>query len=233
MVSNDQRLSTPQSQKEQHQQILDQRPPKQDTDCLDHPIIQVINSFNIQHAYQYVSGSRAKPWDDRELDVLEGIKTISFVFTTISQTAFYLVETNMINLFNVFQVQRLLPVSTFIQSNLAMENFLFLSVFILTYRCFQIMDAKGGRVLSLKDIVKIYLRKLLRLAIPYYIMWFLLWCITSRLVKGPIAATSSITFMDCKEDWIYTALFVGNLYPTDMRPYEGCFQQAFPLQLDL
>jgi hypothetical protein len=37
---------------------------------------------------------------------------------------------------------RLFPVATFIAANLGMETFILLSVFILTYRCFQIMEAK-------------------------------------------------------------------------------------------
>lgn len=83
-----------------------------------------------------MASSRAKPWDDRELDALEGLKTMSFILCTISQTSFYLVETNLINLFNVFTLLRMLPVSTFIQSNLGMETFVFLSVFITTHKCF-------------------------------------------------------------------------------------------------
>lgn len=91
------------------------------------------------------------------------------------------------------------------------------------------MDAKGGKVLSLLDIIKIILRKFLRLAVPYYLMWLLLWCLTSRLGQGPIYANTNITFMDCKDNWVYTALFVGNIWPMDMPPYQGCYQQAFPL----
>ena len=39
-------------------------------------------------SYHDAQMSRAKPWDDRELDSLEGFKFWSFKLTTISQTCF-------------------------------------------------------------------------------------------------------------------------------------------------
>ena len=170
-----------------------------------------------------MASTRAKPWDDRELDVLEGLKTLSFFMCTVSQTSFSLVETNLINLFNVFTLLRMLPVSTFVQANLGMETFVFLSVFMLMHRCFQIMDSKNGKILSLQDIAKILIRKFYRLAIPYYLMWIILWTVTSRAGSGPIWANTNITFKNCRRDWAYTFFFVGNLFPADMSPYEGCF----------
>lgn len=171
-----------------------------------------------------MASSRAKPWDDRELDALEGLKTIMFLLCTISQTSFYLVETNLINLLNVFSLLRMLPVSTFVQANLGMESFVFLSVFIMMHRCFQIMDSKNGNILSFLDIIKILLRKFYRLAVPYYLMWVILWCITSRIGKGPTWSNTNVTFGDCGSYWADTLFFAGNLFPNEMQPYQGCFQ---------
>jgi hypothetical protein len=56
-------------------------------------ILELINSFNCYNAYHHLAGTRSKPWDDRELDVLDGMKFISFALTTISQTAFGLLYT--------------------------------------------------------------------------------------------------------------------------------------------
>lgn len=85
------------------------------------------------------------------------------------------------------------------------------------------MDAKNGSALSLCDIFKIIVRKFYRLAIPYYLLWLILWTVTSRSGSGALWANTSVTYEDCKDKWIYTLLFVGNLFPADMKPYEGCF----------
>ena len=53
----------------------------------------ILYSLNLISAYKSMSRTRCKPWDDRELDSLEGMKVISFIFTTISQTAFSLLFT--------------------------------------------------------------------------------------------------------------------------------------------
>ena len=53
----------------------------------------ILYSLNLISAYKAMSRTRCKPWDDRELDSLEGMKVISFIFTTISQTAFSLLFT--------------------------------------------------------------------------------------------------------------------------------------------
>lgn len=103
------------------------------------------------------------------------------------------------------------------------------STFTLTYRCFQIMEAQGGKALSVKDYFKIVGRKYFRLALPLYIVWLLLWCLNSRLFTGPIWHNTNIVYEDCKELWWPTFLFIGNLVPNEMNPYKGCLQQAFPL----
>lgn len=46
--------------------------------------IETIHSFSFGHAYDYMKGTRCKPWDDRELDCLDGFKFFSFVLVTIS-----------------------------------------------------------------------------------------------------------------------------------------------------
>ena len=55
--------------------------------------MKIISSFNCINAYNHLAGTRSKPWDDRELDVLDGMKFFSFALTTISQTAFGLLYT--------------------------------------------------------------------------------------------------------------------------------------------
>ena len=94
------------------------------------------------------------------------------------------------------------------------------------------MEAKGSR-LDLGDLLMIYARKFLRLAPVYYTMWPVIWALSSRMVEGPRAYISDINMADCSTDWPMTAMMIGNLSPSPMKPWTGCYQQAWPLQLDM
>ena len=93
-----------------------------------------MGSFSVFKMYDFHKGTRAKPWDNRELDIFEGIKFFSFVLTTISQTAFTLLYTWLNNLFTIFSMLAMLPVNSFITANIALEVFVFVSAFFTTYR---------------------------------------------------------------------------------------------------
>jgi len=45
------------------------------------------------------------------------------------------------------------------------------------------MDARDGHF-TVQDYGKIIARKFLRLAVPYYLMWLVLWGINSRFASG-------------------------------------------------
>jgi len=143
---------------------------------------------------------------------------------TVSQTAIFLCYTALDDLFQIFYLCRRFEVAAFIAANNALENFIFVSVFMGAYRSFQIMNAKNG-LLGPCDIFKLYIRKFIRLAPAYYSMWLILWVVTARIADGPIWYFSNMTFGGCKEKkyWIPAALMGGNVYPNDMEPYHACY----------
>ena len=51
-------------------------------------IREIIASFNCISAYKELTRSRCKPWDDRELDALEGFKLIAFIMTCASNAVY-------------------------------------------------------------------------------------------------------------------------------------------------
>ena len=69
-------------------------------------VLEYINSFGFDKMYTFLSGSRVKPYDDRELDIFEGIKFISFFMASIAQVCTCLVVTWIYNLLMVFTVFR-------------------------------------------------------------------------------------------------------------------------------
>lgn len=77
------------------------------------------------------------------------------------------------------------------------------------------------------------MRKYLRLAPAYYSMWMIVWAFTSRLSQGPMWHNTDNNTRTCEDQWMSTLFMLGNLFPKEMEPYSGCYQQAWPLQLDI
>ena len=96
----------------------------------------LMHSFSFGHAFDYLRSTRCKPWDNRELDVLDGFKVISFILCTISQTAYSLLYTQTVDIFQMLKLLTRIEVTTFISMNLALENFIFVSAFLCAYKCF-------------------------------------------------------------------------------------------------
>ena len=80
------------------------------------------------------------------------------------------------------------------------------------------MDAKEG-VLSLTDILKIIFRKFFRLAPVYYSLWLIIWVLTYYTGEGPIWYWGYGNMATCKDEWLATALMVGNLNTNEMVPF--------------
>ena len=100
-----------------------------------------------------------------------------------------------------------------VSSHLVVDCFYMLSAFFIANRCFEIMELKGD-VLSKTDVLKIYARKFFRLAPAYYSLWFVLWAIYPMAGDGgPLWHNTEINFETCKDDFIPTLFFLGNIYP--------------------
>lgn len=74
------------------------------------------------------------------------------------------------------------------------------------------MDAKKG-ILHPSDIIRLILKKFLRLAPSYYIMWLLVWTCTSRATDGPLWHLAQINTATCPDSWVPTFYMVGNIWP--------------------
>lgn len=56
---------------------------------------EIVLSLSWGHVYDGIKQTRCKPWDDRELDILDGFKTISFWMACMCVSIFLLFETNV------------------------------------------------------------------------------------------------------------------------------------------
>ena len=107
-------------------------------------LITYFQAFSFGHVYEYYKGTKCKPWDNRELDALDGIRANAFVLYTMSQTAICVILTVLINVFGLVTLLRNFFLNIVVSANLALELFIFISVFLGFYKSMQIMDAKKG-----------------------------------------------------------------------------------------
>ncbi len=121
--------------------------------------------------------NRTKPNDNKELEAFEGLKVLSFFPCVVSLMIVGLTKVKFNNIQQAIKAPDLMT-SQALNSHLYIDNFIFFSVFVMSYKTFQIVDERGGD-LYIGDIFKIWMRKFVRLAIPYYVMWALLWSISS------------------------------------------------------
>jgi hypothetical protein len=172
---------------------------------------KVLNSFSLNTILADLRSSRCKPWDNRELDCLEGFKYISMFLIILNYTAFYLMTAPLWDPWQVLDFFQSISLGIVISSNIACEAFFFLSAFIGGYQCFMILDAKDSKFFSIKDIGKIYIRKYMRLAPFYYFILFLGWSSCSDISDGPVWSVMNGLWYDCSSTWVYKVLFVGNI----------------------
>lgn len=125
-----------------------------------------------------------------------------------------ILNTQLLNLQEILTLLASFPINIVISTNLCLETFIFVSAFLGFYKCFQIMEARGSS-LTFEDYLKIVARKWLRLAPMYYIMWIIIWSISSRISSGPIWWKSDKLSYKCDENWVSTLFMVGNLFPAD------------------
>jgi hypothetical protein len=91
--------------------------------------------------YEFAAGTRCKTWENRELDLLDGIKTVSFLLTSVSITASMLLYTNIIDpieVFSVIMTRQPFIANLAFSTDIALEGFFLISSFLGFYKCFMI-----------------------------------------------------------------------------------------------
>ena len=182
-------------------------------------------------AFSNLHNSRCSPWDDRELDILEGFKFISFVFLQLMSTTLFFNGAPQLNIWKMLDFLQQIFFTVIISSNMATDLFMALSGFIAAYKCIQLFDANGGSI-SGKDVGKMYLRKFVRLAPMLYFVFFLGWVITPRLKDAPTWVATNQLFYKCDQYWWAQVLFIGNIVPYFEEVSCGCFYWAWGLYCD-
>ena len=103
----------------------------------DVPIVpRILASFSLAHLVHHIKGTRCKPWDDRELDVMDGLKVISFFFATSGNASYMFVHCSTIDFLGGYAMNTSAKTASFIANGLGVETFFMISAFFTAYRCF-------------------------------------------------------------------------------------------------
>jgi peptidoglycan/LPS O-acetylase OafA/YrhL len=176
--------------------------------------------------------SRCNPWDNRELDILEGIRFFSFVFLMIMGTSLFMNPAVKATPWNALDMKKGTMFTLIMSTNQATDVFIALSGFIGMYKCMQIYEANGNR-LGAKDILKLYARKFFRTAPLIYAVFFFAWAAGSRFSEGPNYTSYQSLFLNCDKYWWSQLLMIGNLVPYFEETNGGCMYWAWTFYVDL
>ena len=191
-----------------------------------------MKSFSWIEAFRELRSTKCKPWDDRELDVLEAFKFISFALIQITGTSLFLTSAATVNTWKMLDFFSQVFFTVVGCCNQGIDVFFAISGFLGIYKCLQLYEANGGK-LTTKDCLKLYARKYLRLAPMTYFMFFLFWSSTPYMNDGPMWMNTKTMFWECDRYWWAQILFVGNLVPYFTEVTLGCFYWGWAMYCDL
>jgi hypothetical protein len=156
-------------------------------------------SFSLPNAWAHLCRTRCKLWDNRELDIFEGVKFFSYILGQLSLTSQFTMNNAQINPWMMTTFFTKLAFTVVCSGAIVMETYVFCSGFFGAYKMFQVYDAKGG--LTMKDVGKFYLGKYLRLAPMFYFVFLAGWTLFPYMGAGPMWYSAHSMFDDCKDYW--------------------------------
>lgn len=88
--------------------------------------------------------------------------------------------------------------------------------------------------INIIDYAYLFLRRFIRLAPAYYIIFFSFWALIPFLSEAPMWYNVQDAFTSCPKYWFWQVLFLGNFVPFYELPYnKGCFYWGFWVAIDI
>jgi hypothetical protein len=189
----------------------------------------MLGVVRLTDAFETLTGRRGRSYDERELDVFETVKTISFGMGITAYTTQYQIagSTN-----NPWEVLNFPTFFNFIVmgSVIVLELFFAISAFMYSYRILKLAEVKS---ITFWDCMKIWMRKVIRLAPVVWVVFFIFWSFMPRLNSGPVWQETEMLFASCRTDWWTKLLLIGNIIPFDQPPTYGCFYWDYMIAIDI
>lgn len=136
-------------------------------------------------AIKELKSSRCQPWDDKELDTLDGLKFIGFILLQLTSASLFMAGAPQYNTWKLFDFLTELFFTLIVSANQATDLFITISAFLGTYKLIQASQANPDGKLHFSDFLVLFLKKYLRLAPLLYVVFFMGWVFGPRLQEAP------------------------------------------------
>eukprot|EP00347_Sterkiella_histriomuscorum_P012674 403367660 len=194
-----------------------------------------MRQFSIMRAFKDLTTSRMSQSErDKnivDLDALEGFKALSMLNFVCTLTGYFVLLAPASNVYTVFSWAKSIFIAFIINNNVFAEGFILISALISTNMMLKVY-AKNGK-LTFRDIRNQFCGKFLRVVPLYYLMFFSVWTIFSRLSDGPFWHQYKIFYDNCETYWWTKILLIGNLHPFKTDIVYGCFNWTWFLECDI
>ncbi|TNV84519.1 hypothetical protein FGO68_gene10143 [Halteria grandinella] len=191
-----------------------------------------LKQLSVVSAFKNLRSTRCQPWDNRELDLVDGFKFITLILIQISATATMIAPSARATPWAALDMKPGLFFTVIQSCAMATDAFFALSAFMGTYKCIQIYEANGGK-LTFEDVGKMFARKYMRIAPVLYLVFLVGWSSVARLETGPNWTNAQSLFLDCDKYWWAQILFIGNLVPYFSESNGGCFYWGWTFFIDM
>lgn len=182
-------------------------------------ISDFIMCFSVKRNIYSLIDTKRLQEDDKELDVVEGIKVLTMCWGIITAISLYILTTNIRNLYIMLDLFKTYLFALVASGNLSPDLFIFVIYFIGFIKLNQYYDKNNG--IGVKGYVKVLLHRFFKIAPLYYIVFFSGWFIFPLLSSKGSWYVSERLFWNCEAQWYYVLLFVNNLAPFFTKALEG------------
>ena len=194
-------------------------------------IYNFIDWFSLKRNVYKLIESKRHTGDDEELEWLEGMRVMTMGWGILTGTGLYAMIASCRNLYVMLEIFTSFLFTLIASGNLAPDWFIFI-VYFLGFTSFcKLYDQNKG--ISVKNYIKIYLHRYLKIAPIYYIILFIGWFIIPLLSSTTNWYISERLFWNWEAQWFSIMTFTNTLYPFFTRALEGCYYWPYVISTDL
>jgi len=140
-----------------------------------HYFRSIVSCFSLQLNIKSLNMSKRNDEEHKELEVLEGIRTLSMFWGVFTATSLYVLVAHVQNIFEMLRLFESLAFTMIASGNLSPDLFLFIGTFLGFVKINHLYDARNG--ISVLTYLKLVFYRYAKLAPLYYFVFFTGWAI--------------------------------------------------------
>ena len=195
------------------------------------PILKALLSwFSLQISFDSLFATRRNDEEHEELEVLEGIRTLTMFWGVFTATSLYVLVAYVQNIYEMLHLFESILFTMVASGNLAPDLFIFIWIFLGFVKISQIYEERKGIIPSV--YAKLIIYRYFKYAPLYYFVFFFGWSIFPYFSNADTWYLSETLFKDCDKYWWSNLLFIGNFYPWFIEGMNACYYWPFMIVCD-